>query len=288
MKTSSASVYELLDSGDGRKLERLGGVLMERQAATAFWKPRLDRSEWTKARAVHVRSSEGGGHWDFRGDVPTEQEIEWGGLRLKCKFTSFGHTGFFAEQASEWEWLRNCQNGGTVEGKEALNLFAYTGGSTLALAQAGFKVTHIDAAKGVVDWARDNAVLNAIDSKLLRFMVEDVFEFLAREKRRERRYDAMVLDPPSFGRGPKKQLFKLEEQIHELLEAVLSVLAEDFRVFHLSMHTPGFSPLVLKELLSDYFSDNIMKQFQFGELSVPHSTGERRLPSGVFARVYRR
>lgn len=286
----SSGTYELLDSGNGRKLERVGDILLERQCAVAFWQPKLSPGEWKNVHACHQRSEKGGGHWDFRKKIPTEWLIEYAGLKLLCKPTSFGHLGFFAEQGREWEWLRRsignvCQkrNAQKQAAPKMLNLFGYTGGSSLALAQAGADVTHVDAAKGVVDWSKQNKELNQIVSERVRYIVDDCLVFLKREKRRGNLYDGVLLDPPSFGRGPNKEIFKIEENILDLLAAIRDVLTPDPLLVHFSCHTPGFTPEVLANLLTDTWTQGTPR-LEGGEMFVTETARQRKVPSGAFCR----
>ena len=278
--------YELLDSGDGRKLERAGGFTFDRQAAQAHWRPRLDRATWARADAIHHRSETGGGRWEMRAPVPERFEVTYAGLRLMLKPTPFGHLGLFAEQGAEWSWLRDAVGGAVDAGRkvEVLNLFAYTGGSTLACAQAGATVCHVDASKGVVDWARENAALNGLAERPIRWIVDDCAEFLRREARRGRRYDALILDPPSFGRGARSEVWKIESGIGELLDLCRAVLADDAIMVHFSCHTPGFTASVLDNLLGERI-DRAAMITESGELLVRETgTGGRPLPSGAAAR----
>ncbi|MBS1986074.1 MAG: class I SAM-dependent methyltransferase [Bdellovibrionales bacterium] len=280
--TQSSGPYELLDSGDGRKLERVGEWIVERQSAAAFWRPRLPAKEWAKAHAVHQRSDKGGGHWEFKRKLPESWITELGGLRLKTKLTSFGHLGFFAEQASEWAWFRETAR--KVPNLKILNLFAYTGGSSLSLAQGGAEVTHVDAAKGIVDWSKENLELNALPRERIRYVVEDCLAFLKKEERRGRKYDGVLLDPPSFGRGANKEVFKIEDDIGHLLDAIAKVLVPKPSLVHMSCHSPGFTPEVLRNLLTGSLplpADSL----EVGEMFVPESgAGGRRVPSGAFCR----
>jgi 23S rRNA (cytosine1962-C5)-methyltransferase len=294
LKTSNEMQYLLLDSGHGRKLEQLGPWRIERQAANAFWAPRLDKSEWKKIDAIHHRSQSGGGHWEtLNAKMPKDWLVEYGPFKLKIKLTAFGHLGFFAEQNSQWAWfldvfqepLKNQSN------IKVLNLFGYTGNSSLALAKAGFHVTHVDAAKGVVDWGKENALLNEIPDGKIRWIVDDCIDFLAREKRRGNFYHGIVLDPPSFGRGPNKQVFKIEEDIERLLRACSDILEPKPWLFHFSCHSPGFSPAVLENLLVDYVPQLKGLMSESGELfidqkSFKNTQSLRKVPSGSFCRSY--
>jgi 23S rRNA (cytosine1962-C5)-methyltransferase len=278
-------VYTLLDSGEGRKLERVGPWLIDRQSSVALWKKRLPASEWRKADAFHHRSESGGGHWEFRKQFPESWVVSYGGLKLKTKLTSFGHLGFFAEQAAQWEWLRTAV--AKASSPKILNLFAYTGGSSLSLALAGAEVTHVDAAKGIVDWSKQNAELNAVPDGKLRYIVDDCLAFLKREERRGKKYEGVLLDPPSYGRGPKGEVFKIEENIGELLEAIGKILVPEPLLIHFSSHTPGFSPEVLRNLLADYTSLEGMT-FEGSEMVVLEAGASGRpVPSGTYCRLLR-
>ncbi|HYC78377.1 MAG TPA: class I SAM-dependent methyltransferase [Planctomycetota bacterium] len=280
--------YALLDSGDGRKLERVGPVLLDRQATAAFWRPRRPRAEWDKVDAYHHRSDQGGGRWELRRALPASWDVEYGGLTLRIKPTGFGHLGLFAEHADAWTWLRETCRAATARGAppQVLNLFAYTGGATLACAQGGASVCHVDAAKGVVDWARENAALNDLAERPLRWIVDDVVEFLRREERRGRAYDGVVLDPPSFGRGARGQVWKIEESVGALLDQTARVLSKTPAFVFFSCHSPGFTPLVLENLLRERF-DLAGCDVASGEMSVAEADGGRRLPAGAFARFRR-
>lgn len=275
--------YVLLDSGEGRRLELLGEILVDRSSPVAFWKKSLSAKEWGAAHAFHHRSSTGGGHWESRRNIPEAWAVQHGLLRLKTKLTSFGHLGFFPEQFSEWNFFHQFSQSKEV-GFRALNLFAYTGGSTLALALGGAQVTHVDAAKNIVDWARENAELNAVPSERLRFIVDDCIKFLHRDARRGQRYKAIVLDPPSYGRGPKGEIFKLEDSLHELLEAVAAVLDPSPYLVHFSCHSPGFTPAVMANICKDYFPH--FKNIEGHEMLVPDQNGTHPLASGAVIKLW--
>ncbi|MSR73846.1 MAG: SAM-dependent methyltransferase [Planctomycetes bacterium] len=271
--------YLLLDCGAGRRLESVGAWMFDRQAAQAFWPRALPESEWRKAACVHQRSDTGGGHWEFRGAEPGELNARHAGLLFRLKPTPFGHLGLFPEHAYTWQRLRALLETRAVQGKETevLNLFAYTGGASLAAAAAGAKVCHVDASKAAVAWARNNAALNNLTERPIRWIEDDCNAFLAREARRGRRYDAVLLDPPSYGRGPRGEVFTLETQAMELLTAVRAVLAPDATVYF-SCHTPGFTPLVMERLAQAAFGADCGAVGR--ELSTDCQSGGV-LPSGV-------
>jgi 23S rRNA (cytosine1962-C5)-methyltransferase len=274
--------YELLDSGGGRKLERVGEWTVSRTAAQAFWAPRLGAAEWDKAHAIHHRSEKGGGRWETRAQVPQRWPVSIEGLKLFAKLTPFGHLGLFAEHASQWGWLRDTVARASRSGPvEVLNLFAYTGGATLACAQGGASVCHVDAAKGVVDWARDNARLSGVEDRPIRWIVDDCAAFLKREARRGHRYQAVILDPPSYGRSGSK-VWKIEDRLPDLLDLCAAVLDRKPLFVLLSCHSAGFSPLVLDNLLAERFEP--AARAASGEMAVRESAAGRLLPSGVFTR----
>ena len=241
--------YELIDSGDGRKLERFGAYVLARPCSQAMWRPTKSPAEWARANASFDR--EDGNRWHNRGNLPKEWAIETAGVKFKLGGTDFGHLGIFPEQRAQWEWIRRT----VAEAKaargsvRALNLFAYSGGSTMAAAQGGAETCHLDASKGMVEWARDNARLNALDSSPIRWIVDDAHKFMRRELRRERRYDAIVLDPPSFGRGANGEMYKIERDLKETLSLVRDLLSERPLFVLFSSHTPGLSPIVARNIM---------------------------------------
>lgn len=283
----SSSEYRLLDSGQGRKLEALGDYRIERQSPAAFWNRSLDSSQWSDLHAIHQRESTGGGYWDLLKNIPERFELSFGTIKLWVKLTPFGHVGFFAEQMEQWEWLRLAVQDLGADVK-AMNLFAYTGGSSVAMAQGGAEVTHVDAARGIVEWARDNAALNQLPAKSIRWALEDCMAFIEKQQRREELYNAIVLDPPSFGRGQKKsEVFKIERDLPKLMEGAVQVLDFSRSGFvHFSCHTPGWSPLVLENLLRPYFSEERCGSIvvESNELSIAEVSG-RRVPAGAYCRL---
>ncbi|MBX3051088.1 MAG: class I SAM-dependent methyltransferase [Caldilineaceae bacterium] len=278
--------YTLLDSGGERKLEQIGDVRLVRQAPQAVWSTRLPAAEWQAADAVYERDSTGGGDWQFGQKMSRRMEILYANLHFQIKLTDFGHLGLFPEQAQNWEWMRGLirdrlqrTNGRNLH---VLNLFAYTGGSTLACSQAGAHLVHVDAAKGVVDWAKENARLSRLEERPIRWLVDDALKFVKREARRENRYQGIILDPPSFGRGPKGEVFKIENDLLPLLEACREILAPDALFFLLSCHTPGFTPTTLRNEVLEVV-ERWGGQVEEGEMLIPEQSG-RMLPSGSYAR----
>ncbi len=273
--------YELLDSGNGKKLERFGDVVLDRPCAQAVWMPqRPDLWEAATARFDRV----GGHNWEGRGKLPKAWNVEIGGVAMKLSATDFGHLGVFPETRELWEWIRSTLKTETEKkGREPrfLNLFAYSGGATLAAAQSGAHCCHLDASKGMVDWARENAKLNNLQDAPIRWIVDDVIKFLRREVKRGNQYDAVLLDPPSFGRGKKGELYKIEESLMTTLDLVHQVLTDDPCFVLLTSHTPGFSPIVLSNLLRQYNEGGAV---ECGEMLLTGPSDVNDLPNGNWAR----
>jgi len=278
--------YELLDSGNGRKLERVGDIVVDRQSPAAVWNKRLGPMEWEAATGKHIRSERGGGHWQWTGPAPAPWSLEHGQLTLEIKPTPFGHMGFFPEQVNQWEWVSRVTQDWLSEEKplKLLNLFAYTGGSSLQAAHGGADVTHVDAARGIVDWARKNADLNGLSEAPIRWIVDDCARFVAREVKRQKRYDAIILDPPSFGRGNRGEIWKIEEALIPLLEDLARLTDGRPKLMLLTCHSPGFTPLTLANLMSSCF-DLEAEHIESGEMWVPEGNDRRPLPAGFFARI---
>lgn len=277
----NVETYQLLDSGRESKLERVGPYLLVRPSPQAVWSPDLPEKEWSNADAVYIRSSTGGGNWDFHKRLPEKWEIEYRGLRFIIKPTGFGHLGIFPEHGDSWDWIeeriREVRRPVNV-----LNMFAYTGGASLAAARAGGNICHLDASKGVVDWARENAALSGLSDRPIRWIVDDVAKFVQKEIRRDKKYDAIILDPPSFGRGAKGEVWKIEDDLLKLLNDCSQILSDNPLFILLSCHSPGFSPLVLQNLLAEMMKGR-SGILSCGEMVIREETG-RLLPSGAYAR----
>ncbi|MFN2202764.1 MAG: class I SAM-dependent methyltransferase [Caldilineaceae bacterium] len=277
--------YRLLDSGNGKRLEIVGPYRLVRPAPQAIWPVSLPEKEWARTDAEYERSAKGGGSWHWNRTVEREFDILFSDLALRIRLTDFGHLGLFPEQADTWQWVRDTIRNRLAEREfnlNILNLFAYTGGSTLAASQAGAHVVHVDAAKGVVDWARENAKLSHMDDRPIRWIVDDALKFVQREVRRGSRYHGIILDPPSFGRGPKGQVFKIENQLMPLLDACSQLLDRDALFVLYTCHTPGFTPLVLSNQLEAYLHKK-RGAVESGEMTVLDEQG-RQLPGGTYAR----
>ena len=274
--------YELLDSGNFQKLERFGEVVLSRPCAQAVWKQTLSPIVWQKATATFFR--DGGNQWRGRDRLPGTWDIGVDGTRFQLSSTDFGHLGIFPEQRDQWKRIREVCGDYRKKYNRAprvLNLFAYSGGSTLAAAHGGAEVCHVDASKGMVDWARKNATLNGLDEKPIRWIVDDVTKFLDREHRRERTYDLIILDPPSYGRGAKGEIFKIENDLPPLLSLIGKLMSDQPLGVLLSCHTPELTPISLHHLLVQQFgsSGGILEQ---GEMQLRGAANVLPVPSGSF------
>ncbi|MBO7720890.1 MAG: class I SAM-dependent methyltransferase [Kiritimatiellae bacterium] len=269
--------YELLDSGGGRKLERFGAYVLARPCSQALWRPERGEAEWKRADASFDR--EDGNRWHGRGNLPKEWTVSTGGVRFKLGGTDFGHLGVFPEQRAQWRWLRG-ELGRGGGGASVLNLFAYSGGSTIAAALAGASVCHLDASRGMVERARENARLNAVADGPIRWIVDDAHKFMKREIRRGRSYDAVVLDPPTFGRGAAGEMYKIERDLETTLSLTAALLSPKPRFVLFSSHTPGVSRIVAENVLSQFFPSAEMES---GEMLL-EGRG-RSCPSGVYCRA---
>lgn len=275
--------YTLLDSGNGRKLEKFGAYVLSRPCAQAVWRPSLMDSEWRSVDAVFTRENEN--QWIKKAALPDAWTIEVEGIHFKIAPTDFGHLGIFPEQRDFWRWIQEAI-GKEKRELNVLNLFAYSGGSTLAAAKAGAKVCHLDASKGMVAWARENAQLNGLEGAPVRWIIDDAGKFLQREVRRGVRYDAIILDPPTFGRGSKGEVFKIEEDIIPILQNCRELLSDDPLFVLFTCHTPGFSPLVLRHLLSQMMEGKAGTMDE-GEMVLAGECKVLPVPSGTFARWVR-
>lgn len=265
--------YKLLDSGNGLKLERFGSFTLIRPCLSAVWTPKLHSKVWEEADGLFTRET----GWKLKRDFPESWEVTVQGIRFKLKRTDFGHLGVFPEHSFVWKRMQELLS--TAKSKRVLNLFAYSGGATLAAAKAGAEVCHLDAAKGMVAWARENAELNGLENHPIRWIVDDAAKFLTREKKRGQVYDGIILDPPSYGRGKSGEIFKIENSLHEILNGCMQLFSSDPLFFILTCHTPGYTPLVLKQLLEERLGTG---QVVFGEMTLPQN-GPFVVPAGSYA-----
>jgi 23S rRNA (cytosine1962-C5)-methyltransferase len=276
----SRNEYALLDSGEGRKLEAFGEYVLDRPCAQAVWQMRAPEL-WQTAAARFSRKD--GLQWFGRDQLPESWHVWVNGVKMRLALTDFGHVGVFPETRSLWDALRELIAKVSSQRKQAvrfLNLFAYSGGATLAAAQAGAQCCHVDAAKGMVEWAGSNAALNGLENASIRWIVDDVNKFLQREARRGRVYDLVLLDPPSFGRGKQGELYKIEQDLWTTLTNVKAVLSAQPVAVFLTSHTPGFTPVLLQNLLRIFFAG---AEFKAGELLLEGEPSVLPLPSGTWA-----
>ena len=273
--------YELLDCSGGERLERWGNVVLIRPDPQVIWNTPKEHPLWHRADARYVRSKEGGGHWECRRQLPEAWNINYKDLQFKISPTGFKHTGLFPEQAVNWDMMREKITGAGRSVK-VLNLFAYTGGATLAAASAGASVCHVDAAKGMVHWARENAELSSLAERPIRWIVDDCAKFVEREIRRGNTYDAIIMDPPSYGRGPGGEVWKLEDQIYDLVKLCTGVLSDDPLFFLLNSYTTGLSASAMAYVLGVN-----MQKFGGGvsaeEIGLPVTASGMVLPCGSSA-----
>ncbi len=246
--TSDWKDYEVLDTGDGEKLERWRDVILRRPDPQTIW-PKQRPELWTRADAHYHRSNRGGGEWEFFKKLPERWSVRYGELEFYVRPTGFKHTGLFPEQAVNWDWMAGLIRKSNRPIR-VLNLFGYTGGATCACAAAGAHVTHVDAAKGMVQWAGENRKLSKIDETAVRWIVDDALKFVAREERRGRKYEGILMDPPSYGRGPGGEVWKLENELFGLVEACERVLADDALFMLINSYTTGLQPAVLHNMLT--------------------------------------
>jgi 23S rRNA (cytosine1962-C5)-methyltransferase len=271
--------YQLLDSGNGRKLERFDDVVLDRPCSQAVWRPSQRKAVWRDAHAAFTRETKDA-FWTYRKRPEADWQVMIDGIRFGLKPTDFGHVGVFPEHRRAWQWIADSAESCAPQELEVLNLFAYSGGATLAAARAGFRVCHLDASKKMLQWARDNAALNGLQDAPIRWICDDVNKFLKREQRRGRRYAGIILDPPSFGRGTRHEIFKIDNNLRELLDDCRQLLSDDPRFVFLSCHTPGYTPIVLEHLLGQMLSRH-EGQFATGEMALT-GDGALAIPSGGF------
>ncbi len=271
--------YRLIDASGGERLERWGDITLIRPDPQVIWKNPDPSPEWETAHAKYLRSRTGGGSWEYRKKLPESWTVQYGGLTFLVKPTGFKHTGLFPEQAVNWDY---CGEAIRRAGREirVLNLFAYTGGATLACAQAGAAVCHLDAVKGMVDWARENARLSGLSEKPIRWITDDAMKFLSREIRRGSRYEGIILDPPSYGRGTNGEMWKLEDCIYELMCRCTQVLSEKPLFLLLNSYTTGLSPSVMAYLLQMTVGKKFSIRIGAEEIGLPVERTGLAVPCG--------
>ena len=264
--------YEVLDTSAGEKLERWGNYILVRPDPQVIWNTPHKVREWKQKNGHYHRSNKGGGQWEFF-DLPEQWEISYGNLKFHLKPFHFKHTGLFPEQAVNWEWsgnlIREAKKKNPGQEIKVLNLFAYTGGATVACADAGAAVTHVDASKGMVTWAKENAAASGLANAPIRYLVDDCVKFVEREIRRGNHYDAIIMDPPSYGRGPKGEIWKIEEKIFPLVQLCTKVLADRPLFFLINSYTTGLQPAVLSYMLNLELKSRFGGTVEADEIGLP-------------------
>lgn len=272
--------YELIDASQGERLERWGSVYLIRPDPQVIWHTEKEPALWQKAHARYFRSRTGGGHWERYRDIPEVWEIGYGALRFRLKPMGFKHTGLFPEQAVNWDFMAQVIRM-AERPVRVLNLFGYTGAATLACAAAGAQVTHVDAAKGMVAWGKENAVASRLETKPIRWLVDDCGKFVQREIRRGNTYDGILMDPPSYGRGPGGEVWKLEDQIYELLTQCARLLSEKPLFFLINSYTTGLSPSVMQYMAATLLQPRFGGTVQGDEIGLPVKKSGLILPCGA-------
>lgn len=280
--TENWTDYRLIDCTGGEKLELWKNVSLIRPDPQIIWKTKKKSPLWDSAHGHYHRSEKGGGQWSFKKKIPESWIIEYGDLRFNIRPTGFKHTGLFPEQAVNWDYMDGLIRSA---GKpiNVLNLFAYTGGATLACANAGASVCHVDASKGMVQWARDNAKASDLEDKPIRWIVDDCEKFVSREIKRGRRYDAVIMDPPSYGRGPTGEVWKLEDSIYDLVKLCVGVLSDEPLFFLLNSYTTGLSPSVMAYILRETVGEKFGGIVTADEIGLPVEASGGILPCGSTA-----
>lgn len=282
--------YEVIDCSDGEKLERWGKYILLRPDPQVIWStPKTDK-RWKELNGHYHRSNKGGGEWEFF-HLPEQWSIHYEELTFNLKPFSFKHTGLFPEQAANWDWFSKLIHNAKKEKKnkeiKVLNLFAYTGGATCAAAKAGAAVTHVDASKGMVTWAKENAVSSGLADAPIRWIVDDCVKFVEREIRRGNHYDAIIMDPPSYGRGPKGEIWKIEEKIHPFIKLCSELLCEEPLFFLVNSYTTGLAPAVLTYMISTEVKSKFGGTVIADEIGLPCSSSGLILPCGAAGRWQR-
>lgn len=273
--------YEVIDCSSGEKLERWSTYILLRPDPQVIWDTPKTEKRWNKLNAHYHRSSKGGGEWEFF-DLPEQWAIHYGSLTFQLKPFSFKHTGLFPEQAVNWDWF-SAKIKHSERPVKVLNLFAYTGGATLAAAAAGANVTHVDASKGMVNWAKENAASSGLKDAPIRWIVDDCVKFVEREIRRQNRYDAIIMDPPSYGRGPKGEIWKIEDSIYPLIKLCAELLSDNPLFFLINSYTTGLQPAVLSYMISTAL-EKYHGKVTADEIGLPVSSSGLVLPCGASGR----
>ena len=273
--------YEILDMANGEKLERWGNVILIRPDPQIIWNKKEHEEKWKTANAIYNRSKTGGGSWQYKKKMPSEWKIKYKDLIFNIKPMGFKHTGLFPEQAVNWDWMMEKIKSAKRDIK-VLNLFAYTGGATVACLSAGASVCHVDSSKGMVSWAKENVISSGLKDRPVRYIVDDVVKFVNREIRRGNKYDAIIMDPPSYGRGAKGEVWRFEDDITDLVELCTKVLSKAPLFFLINSYTTGISAKVLENILRINIKNDGV--FESGEVGLPMKDSKLVLPCGIYGK----
>ncbi len=275
--------YEILDMANGEKLERWKDIVLVRPDPQIIWKSKSFPEKWKNVNAKYNRSNTGGGYWEYSKKVPTSWQVKYKNLTFNIKPMGFKHTGLFPEQAVNWDWMIEKIQKANREIK-VLNLFAYTGGATVACSYAGASVCHVDSSKGMTTWAKENIESSGLKNNPVRFIVDDVVKFVNREIRRGNKYDAIIMDPPSYGRGANGEVWKFEENIADLVELCSKVLSDKPLFFLINSYTTGISSTVLENILKLTVEKKYRGKLSSGEIGLPMTDSKLILPCGIYGR----
>ena len=275
--------YEILDMSDGEKLERWGNIILIRPDPQIIWKEKTYPEKWKNINARYNRSNKGGGFWEYNKKTPESWQVHYKDLTFNIKPMGFKHTGLFPEQAVNWDWMISKIKSSKRKDIKVLNLFAYTGGATVACSYAGASVCHVDSSKGMVAWAKENVASSGLENRPVRFIIDDVTKFVQREIRRGNKYDAIIMDPPSYGRGKNGEVWQFENNISDLVELCSNVLSDDPLFFLINSYTTGISSKVLENLLSLKLKFKKGK-YTSGEIGLPMKDSSLVLPCGIYGR----
>lgn len=275
--------YKILDMAEGQKLEKWGDVILSRPDPQIVWKNKSFPQKWNKINATYHRSKTGGGAWEYSKKVPSKWQIKYKNLIFNIKPMGFKHTGLFPEQAVNWDWMMDKIKNENREIK-VLNLFAYTGGATVACLSAGASCCHVDSSKGMVQWAKENVISSGLQDRKVRYIIDDVVKFVKREIRRGNKYDAIIMDPPSYGRGTNGEVWKFEENIYDLIELCQEVLSDNPLFFLINSYTTGISSTVLKNILNVTIAKKYSGKVTSGEIGLPMEDSNLILPCGIYGR----
>ena len=275
--------YEIIDMANGEKLERWKDIILVRPDPQIIWKDKSFPNKWKDVNAVYKRSSTGGGAWDYKKKVPANWQVKYKNLTFNIKPMGFKHTGLFPEQAANWDWMIEKIKSAKREIK-VLNLFAYTGGATVACLSAGASVCHVDSSKGMVSWAKENVISSSLQERPVRYIVDDVVKFVNREIRRGNKYEAIIMDPPSYGRGANGEVWKFEENICDLVQLCKGVLSENPLFFLINSYTTGISSTVLENILNLNITKIYGGKVTNGEVGLPMTNSKLILPCGIYGR----